>query len=60
MTPDEVIEILQELHDISHDGKDPDWRGALKFSIGAVEQIKRERERHVGFWRDKLPGETEK
>ena len=32
---------------------------AERLGSEALKQLKREREEHVGFWADRLPGETE-
>jgi len=54
-----AIEIQEELHDISHDGKDPDWRGAIKLGIEAMKRLEDWRRGRVLNPDLLLPGETE-
>ena len=59
MTIDEAIEILENICRGLEDLGDAIGAHALKLGIEALKQLQREREQKVGFWRDRLPGETE-
>ena len=59
MTIDEAIKILNEEPVTCEFGRKVVLEYALKLGIEALDQLKRERAKKVGFWRDKLPSETE-
>lgn len=52
-------EILEELYTLSHDGKDPDWQGAIKLGIEALKVVAGIRKGEHMFPPLLLPGETE-
>jgi len=56
---DEAIKDLIVIRDGSHQLPTTKWKASCNLGIEALEQLKREREEHVGFWADRLPGETE-
>jgi len=60
ITIDEAILRLDYIFGEGDSILDDKTDNAARLGSEALKQLKREREEHVGFWADRLPGETEK
>lgn len=58
MTIDEAMHQLEVLRDIQERLGATTALEAIQLGIEALKQLKEERRQMVGFWRDRLPGET--
>ena len=58
MTPEQAIERLLKIAPDSRPLSYADDMEAIRLGIEALKQLLTEREKHVGFWKDRLPSET--
>ena len=58
MTIDEAIKRLTRYEKGVDEGEPVDLDNAILLGVEALKQLQSERRQGVGFWRDRLPGET--